>query len=322
MNETFEIVSDKAQSYISEAARINPTNPFYTAEYMSYRYAQGFTPWIFVYKDHINQNIYCPAFMKSGRLRRSLEIPSVPHIPVKKSFWPKLINFCRQKGITDLSVNSFCSQGGLIPQLDHETNRKARWEYVLHLKQPDVFMKMRKGHSYSIKRAQKIGVELLRTRDQEAVLEHSRLISTSMQRRKNRGENVTTSASTNDFLQLTKSGAGEIFQAILANKVLSSNLILIAEKAGYNHTQGTSTEGMNCGAAHFLVHEIACALRQENKEILNLGGTNDLNPESGLIKFKTGFGLTTEKIELEAVKFKPSNIVYGQLRRFLISIKG
>lgn len=321
MNEIFEVVSDKAQSLISEIARLNPMNPFYTAEYMSYRHAQGFTPWIFVYRDHTQQNVYCPAFMKSGRLRCSLEIPSVPYIPVKKPFWPKLINFCRQKGITDLSVNSFCSQDGLIPQLDHETYRKTRWEYVLHLKQPDVFMKMRKGHNYSIKRAQKIGVVIHRTRDQEAVMEHSRLIGTSMQRRQNRGENVTTSAPTNDFLQLVKSGAGEIFQAVLANKVVSSNLILISEKAGYNHTQGTSLEGMDCGAAHFLIHGIACALRQEDKEILNLGGTDDLNPESGLVKFKTGFGLTTEKIVLEAAKFKPSNVAFGQLRRFLISTK-
>ncbi|MEE8529536.1 MAG: hypothetical protein V3S35_02060, partial [Nitrosomonadaceae bacterium] len=61
-------------------------------------------------------------------------------------------------------------------------------------------------------------------------------------------------------MQLIESGAGEIFQAVLASQVVSSNLILMAEKAGYNHTQGTSPEGMDCGAAHFLIHGIACAL--------------------------------------------------------------
>ncbi len=119
-------------------------------------------------------------------------------------------------------------------------------------------------------------------------------------------------------MQLIGSGAGEIFQAVLASQVVSSNLILIAEKAGYNHTQGTSPEGMDCGAAHFLIHGIARALRQEGKEVLNLGGTDDPNPESGLVKFKTGFGVTTEKIELETARFMPSSIVSCFLRRFFI----
>jgi len=69
---------------------------------------------------------------------------------------------------------------------------------------------------------------------------------------------------------------------VLASQAVSSNLILIAEKDGYNHTQGTSPEGMDCGAAHFLIHGIARALRQEGREVLNLGGTDDPNPESGI----------------------------------------
>ncbi len=318
MTKIFEAVSDKAQSLISEIAILNPMNPFYTAQYMAYRRTQEFTPWIFVYGDHIQPNVCFPAFMKTGRLRRSLEIPSIPDIPVDEPFWPELINFCRQKGVSDLSVNSFCSQGGMIPRLDHETNRKARWEYVLHLKLPDAFMKMSKGHAYRIKRAQKTGVEIQRTCDQEAVKDHARLMSASMQRRQDRGENVTTSAPINDLLQLIESGAGEIFQAVLASQVVSSNLILMAEKAGYSHTQGTSPEGMDCGAAHFLIHGIACALHQEGKEVLNLGGTDDPNPESGLVKFKTGFGVATKKIELEAASFMPSGIVSCLLRRFFI----
>lgn len=320
MSEKFKAVSDKAQSLISEITVLNPINPFYTVQYMTYRLAQGFTPWIFVYDNHTQSKIFCPAFMKTGRLRRSLEIPSIPDVPVDALFWSELIDFCRKKGVSDLSVNSFCSQSGIIPRLNHETNRKLRWEYVLDLTHPDVFMKMRKGHAYSIKRARKIGVKIQRTRDQEAVKAHAQLISISMQRRQNRGENVTTSAPINDLLQLTASGAGEIFQAVLADQVVSSNLILIAEKSGYNHTQGTSPEGMNCGAAPFLIHEIACTLRREGKEILNLGGTDDPNPESGLVKFKTGFGVKTKKIELEAAQFKPSSVAYSQLQRLLTSM--
>lgn len=224
MNGVFKAVSDKAQSLINEIATINPMNPFYSAQYMSYKRNQGFMPWIFVYSTHIQPDVCCPAFMKTGRLRRSLEIPSMPNIAVDEPFWTELINFCRQKGVSDLSIDSFCSQGGAIPRLDFETSRKARWEYLLHLKHPDAFTKMRKGHAYSIKRARKIGVEIKRTRNQEAVKGHARLISTSMQRRQNRGEDVTTEAPIDDLLQITESGSGEIFQAVLADQVVSSTL--------------------------------------------------------------------------------------------------
>jgi lipid II:glycine glycyltransferase (peptidoglycan interpeptide bridge formation enzyme) len=321
MNGKFEAVSYKSQSLINEIAALNPENPFYTNQYFNYRLARGFTPWIFMYECYTQSKIYCPAFMKTGHLRCSLEIPSMPEISTDELFWSELINFCRKKGVSDLSVNSFCSQGGIIPQLNYEINRKPRWEYVLDLTHPDVFIKMRKGHAYSIKRARKAGAEIRRTCDKEAVSAHAQLISTSMQRRQNRGENVTTSVSIKDFLQLTESGVGEIFQAVLADRIVSSNLILIAETAGYNHTQGTSPEGMDCGAAHFLIHEIACILRQEGKKFLNLGGTDDPNQESGLVKFKTGFGIRTKRIELETAQSKPSNVAYSKLLRFFNSVK-
>ena len=78
---------------------------------------------------------------------------------------------------------------------------------------------------------------------------------------------------------------------------------------------------MKCGAAHFLIHGIACILRQAGKEVHNLGGTNDLNPESGLVRFKNGFGVGTERIELETAQSKPGNVAYSNLRRFFNSVK-
>lgn len=322
MTGTFRAEPATTPALVREIAALNPANPFYTPQYFAFRRAQGFTPWILINGAHGQAKIYCPAFMKNGRLRCSLEIPSMPDLPVDEPFWEGTMHFCRQKGVSDLSVNSFCSEGGVIPPLHHEKSRKARWEYVIDLKHPDALTKMRKGHSYSVKRARKIGVEMRRVRDAEGVAAHARLIGASMQRRKTRRESVTTSVETNDLMRLTESGAGEIFQAVLDGQVVSSNVILIAEKAGYNHTQGTSPEGMDCGAAHFLVHEVACTLRDEGKEVFNLGGTDDPDPESGLRKFKTGFGTATEKIELEAARFMPGGAVSCLLRRLFLSEKG
>lgn len=317
MSELFRVERNASRLLLSEIAASNPANPFYTPQYIDARSSQGAAPLILI-SDHGQPRIYCPAFMKTGRLRCSLEIPSMPGVRGKEPFWQGLMAFCRQQGVSDLSVNSFGSQGGAIPQLNHEKSRKSRWEYVLDLKHPDTLKKMRKGHAYSVKRARKLGLKIRRARDLEAVEAHARLIGVSMQRRKNRGENVTTSVVTNDLLRLIQSGAGEIFQAVLPNAVVSSNFILLADKAGYNHTQGASPEGMDCGAAHFLIHEIACILRDEGKEQFNLGGTDDPDPDSGLVKFKTGFGAATLKNELEAARFEVGGVAERLLRRILI----
>lgn len=322
MTGIFRAEPGTAASLVREIAALNPANPFYTPQYFAFRRTQGFTPWILINGDHTRSNVYCPAFMKIGRLRCSLEIPSLPDLPAETPFWEGVMDFCRQKGVSDLSVNSFCSAGGVIPSLHHEESRKARWEYVLKLKHSEFLKKMSKGHAYRVKRAKKMGVEMQRVRDRQAADAHARLISASMQRRQGRGENVTTTAPVESFYQLVDSGAAEIFQAVLGDRVVSSNFILLAEKAGYSHTQGTSPEGMDCGAAHFLIHEIACTLRDEEKEVFNLGGTDDPDPESGLVKFKTGFGTATEKINLEAARFMPASVASCLLRRLFIFGKG
>jgi hypothetical protein len=313
----FRIASGTTASLAQQMAAANPLNPFYTPGYAAYRRSQGFICWIMMNEAAAGPDIYCPAFMKTGRLRRLLEVPSVPEAPLDRSFWQGLLDFCRQQGVSDMSLNSFCSSSGAVPQLSHERSRKARWEYVLDLKHPDALVKMRKGHAYSIKRARKLGVEIRRASDHPAVEAHVRLIGDSMQRRKDRGEDVTTSVEMADFLRLTESGAGEIFQAVLDGKVVSSNVILMSEKAGYNHTQGTSPEGMDCGAAHYLIHGIASTLRNEGKEIFNLGGTDDPNPDSGLSKFKTGFGTATEIHAMEAARFEVGSPIHRLFRRLL-----
>lgn len=322
MAEIFATAIDTGSPQIQEVAALNSHNPFYTSEYIAYRRLQGFTPWLLSNHDLTQSKTYCLAFMKSGRLRRSVEIPSIPNIPADEPFWQNLINFCHKNGVTSLSVNSFCSPAGaILPSLEHEKERKTRWEFVLSLKHPDILKKMSKGHAYRIKRAKKTGVEMQRRKDQEAIAAHARLISASMQRRKERGENVTASASIENFSKLIDSGAAEIFCAVAADQILSSNIILLAKKTGYSHTQGTSPEGMECGAAHFLIHEIASTLRDEGKELFNLGGTDDPNPESGLVKFKTGFGAATEQIELQAARFIPNGVISGFLQRMLSSIR-
>ncbi len=299
---------------MSEAAALNPGNPFYTPQYSAYRQEQGFEPWILQYSGNGPQAVIrCSAFMRSGKLKRKLEVPSMPNVDAAHSFWQGLHDFCRKYGVTDLSVYSFGSEGGSIPSFDGEIRRRARWEYLLDLASPDLFRKMRKGHAYSIKKGRKSGLTVRGSHDRDAVKVHQELMESSMERQKDRGKNVSTSVQLQGLQTIVQSGAATVFQALLDGRVVSSNIILMAEKSGYNHTQGTGPEGRECGAAHFLIHEIACMLRDEGKTHFNLGGTDDA--DSGVNKFKTGFGLSIEERELESAAFKVCGTASSLLRR-------
>jgi lipid II:glycine glycyltransferase (peptidoglycan interpeptide bridge formation enzyme) len=75
-------------------------------------------------------------------------------------------------------------------------------------------------------------------------------------------------------------------------------MVLVSKTGGYLQSGGTSPDGMELGASHFLQHEIMKTLQSEGKEIYNLGGTDE--PESGLAMFKIRFG--AHSIPLEATE--------------------
>ena len=235
----------------------------------------------------------CSAFMKAGKLGRLLEIPSLPQLPDDDAFWKGLLEFCACAKVSDLLVNTFASRQSNIPSLSKENWRKRRCEYFLECQHPDLWKEIRKGHWYSIKKGRKAGLILRHGTDAEACEEHARLVNESMARRLNRGDAVSK-RDVEQLLEITKNGAGVVFQALLDGEVRSSNLILLAEKGAYNHSQGASKEGFDCGAPHFLIYETVNYLRGNSLEIFNLGGTDQLN--SGLERFKSGFGATTSRV--------------------------
>jgi len=88
----------------------------------------------------------------------------------------------------------------------------------------------------------------------------SSVISASMQRRRYRGKNVTIFVSTNDLLQLTESGAGEIFQAVLFNQVVSSGLYSDSQKSRIQSYSGHQPRRHGLWSSPFSLHGITCAL--------------------------------------------------------------
>lgn len=295
----FHAARNPSEELCAEVAALDPANPFYTAQFVEAMRLLKSEPWVLSLRRDGRLISACTAFMKSGRLSRSLEITSLPTLPHGDAFWGGLLEFCRKSKVTHLVVSSFASAEANVPALPGETWRGTRCEYVLDLDGGQPHGSLSSNHRRNIKNAKKIGVELRRATGERACSEHASLVLASMRRRESRGETVLDRVQVDSYMALTRSGAGEIYQGVLGDKVLSSILILRAERGAYYQSAGTSPEGMACGASHLVVHGIAESLRGESVPLLNLGGADQDNP--GLQRFKTGFG--TRRVELASAEF-------------------
>ena len=305
--------SNPSEALIDELTAVSPTNPFYTQNYIEAQRSLGFAPWAFIIRENGRTKAGCTAFMKAGRLSRSLEITSLPILDDQDFFWKRLLHFCNKQRVTRLKVETFASPFTQIPSLNGETNRRERSEFLLELQKPELQGKLSKNHARNIKRGRKAGIYVQRTSDQKACQAHAKLIAKSMIRRGDRGERVPENEPADAFWAYTHSGAGVLFQAFLDETVLSSVLVLFAEKGAYYHSAGNNPEGMAFGASHFLIQEIANVLRDQSFQVFNLGGSDHSNP--GLSRFKAGFGARVVDLE-EADFFLCSRIRLKVIKTF------
>jgi GNAT acetyltransferase-like protein len=295
----FVAVPEPPPSLLAEAASLAPASPFATTAYVECRRGLRERLWALCVEEGSSLVSACVAFGRSGYLNRSLEIPSLPELPYAEPFWQGLHQFCGQHRISHLAVNSFASATARIPHLPGEQRRVQRCEHLLDLQAGDLWARLNTHHRRNISRARNHGLRIRRATDESACRVHIRMLHASMQRRAGRGESVAADFREDEFVAMTRSGAGELFQAERDREVLSSMLILRAACGGYLQTAGTSPAGMACGASHFVVGEVASTLKSEGMQLLNLGGAGEENP--GLQRFKAGFG--TRTIELEAAEF-------------------
>lgn len=274
---------------ITVLERLQPANPFATAAYFKSMRLLGCSTWVVGLQDSSNKLVYgCGAFIKKGRLNSALQITSLPNLDADNIiFWQGLSDFCRRLGVTQLELGTYASPHGTSPPLlGIRCVRKSRCEFVLDLS-GDLAGMLSSNHRRNVRKAQKAGIVVRRTRSDEAAIVHQKLMNQSMDRRRSRGEKIPLGGPSSEAAAILESGAGELFQAIHEGSVLSSILVLRAAKGSYYQSAGTSPDGMAMGASHFLVHSVAIGLKTDGAHIFNLGGADE---DSTLGRFKRGFG--------------------------------
>ena len=302
MNLQFYAEANPSREICRIFSDLAPENAFLTPAYVRSMTMTGSQPFLLSLKQDGNFELACLALMRAGKMNRSLKIDSLPLFRSDRQeeiFWNALLELCKEKKISRLQINTFASARAVIPAISGETWRKQRYEFVLPLSNSNLWNNLSSNHKRNVKRAKKGNLELRQTSDEEACSQHVALMAKSMNRRKNRGEVVPRDVQLKPYKSLIQAKAGEIFQTVLENNVLSSILLLKAERGAYYHSAGTSPEGMALGASHFLIYETAKLLQSNSIEIFNLGGVDRL--DSGLARFKGGFG--AKIVALEAAEF-------------------
>jgi len=289
-------------------AQAAPLHPFFTPAYAEAHQQLGAEPWIFtVGEPGAPSTVQFPAFMRSGRLTRTIWFPSMPPA-LPASAWRELDRFLKRKRVADAAFDMF-APGGFARHPDEwpamlahdashsrvapqrgETERVRRIEFGIDLTRDDmaIWASITRDHRERIMKARKHGVSLQRSRDEAALERHLALHAASMERRQGRGEDVHSSIDRSEPAALLASGAGELFEVVHEGQVVSSYLIITSAQGMYSVSSGSSPVGMQIGGSHYLQYHASMTLRGEGIAAFFTGGVRE--HEQGLKAFKEGFG--------------------------------
>lgn len=296
MTAEFKAVVDPAEDALRDVERLNPTNPFCSVAYAEAQRSLGAGLCVLQLCSGERVDVACLAYLRKGRLNRSLELTSTPVVGEHADvFWDGVVAFCKEEHIHVLSLETYASIGADVPRLPGETKRSLRREYVLDLADEDLRSKLHKGHRYRVGKAQRTGVVTRCCSDAEAFANHEKVVLSSRSRLAARGDSVPADLSLVRHRALVSSGAAVFFQAFLKDEPVSSILVLLAPKGAYPDSSGTNEEGRKCGAGHYLRHELSLWLQRQGKEVFFMGGNDMTHP--GLDAYKSGFGCWTDEIE-------------------------
>jgi hypothetical protein len=206
-----------ADDVFQQVAALAPGNPFYTPGYLRARQALGAQVWVAGLRQGQDWLAACPLLIRQGRWHRSLELESLPVLPQVDVFWDGWQRLCGQHGITQGEIGTYASLPVTIPSLRGETERHERCEHLLFLKEDDLLKQTSSHHKRNIKRGAKAGLQLRCVTDAQACQVHARLIGQSLERRRERGETVAGDMDTREYEAYLQCGAGQLFQAALAD---------------------------------------------------------------------------------------------------------
>ncbi|HMQ03346.1 MAG TPA: hypothetical protein PKD26_05475 [Pyrinomonadaceae bacterium] len=309
----FTAVLEPARSLYEQIAALSPENPFVTYDFSLVRTELGSVPLAFTL-DEAGQIVSgCLAFLTRGRLNTRLEIISLPRITDKDVFWEGVFSYCRENSITSLDIETFASVFSDLPNSPGPVLSHERVEFRIDLTALDLWSLLNRRHRRMVTRAREAGLILRKCTGPEAIAAHVDLANLSLNRLRQRGERVDSVIRGREVELSLQHGVGDLYQAFRNDELMGTLFAAKSRTGAYAQSSGSSDGGRELGASHFLFFEVARCLKDEKKEVFNIGGVEART--SGLAEFKRGFG--AKEIKLQAAEY----YLGGPLRRMVTNAK-
>lgn len=302
MSHSFYFKISPERCDLAESARREPDNFFLTPACAEGYSRLGFKPVLLGQTCDGEPRTTCLGFLRIGRLTKSLEVPWIIGSQADAAFWQDLTAHCRKNRIWRLSVRVIGDTsmiewlGGVI--MEQVSGAQHRLQLLEKLRP------VSENHQRSLKKAIRAGLVLRESSEPEAIRTHCQMMEQSMKRRSERGENVPSEFREEYYHGMLGAGAGTFFQTVLNDDVVSSLFVLLSERGAYYQSAGTSTAGMNSGAAVFTIVNTANRLAERGITVFDLGGVEKGN--EGLDRFKSGFGSEVSNFEEVTVSLAPA----------------
>jgi hypothetical protein len=264
---------------------LQPAIPYYTRQYRDAMRAFGKKVWLLGTEVGGEMTLGCLAEFKGGRLSRELHVQSTPSA-ADAVFWEGLARFCKAERVTHLSLGTVGTCPA-IPMLGRRLTDKARFEYWVNLDVADPKSLLRGEQRRIFNRAVDAGMALRQVTAEEGLARHRELTSSSLGRRRARGEEIPHFADSGIPRALLATGAARMYEGVLDGKVLGSVIMTFARAGAHGYSAGYAPEGLKAGAGVFVNLSTFHILKAEGRLFFNLG---DAPPDSGLALFKKGLG--------------------------------
>ena len=285
-SDDFSIQIAPSHERLLDLASTDRSNPFLTPEYANIRAGQGEVPLI-LQSDISGTPSQTIGFLRFGRTRRSLHIPSAPPVESDSSFWSAVADMRERTRLTEVSVDSFGSLHRAESPPSSFSNVIHRSEFLIRADDTELRLRVSSGHRRNINKAVRANAVVHERNDALACDIHAAVVHSALSRRRGRGEVIDFNPDPDLFSPLVLGGLGRIFQVELEGKVVASGLFLFAETGAYFHTGGTTDAGHSIGASPFLVCAVVDGFRGTSRTVLNLGGAR--TSETGLSQYKREF---------------------------------
>jgi Acetyltransferase (GNAT) domain len=204
----------------------------------------------------------------------------------------------QRRSVGELQLGSFDARG---PWAATDPPRPAhRYEFLFPSCDPvDVLQGMRKGTRSSVKRAQRLGVEVRVGGSSEDLLSFAQLCERTAQRLSKTkglppmGQPPRSRAAA--LAILVRRGAGRLYMAFLDGDPIAGCFFGIWDSSAYYMQSGANDRARDSGAVHLVLHRAISDFMVEDFSRVNLGGVsaeaqNESSVDHGIYNFKLGLG--------------------------------